>query len=69
MYDVALTNGKGSLDLEAGSHVLVWWMLGNPRGSLGIELSDSRGNVVAQVKESKIPNGETVSAGSLRFKV
>jgi hypothetical protein len=68
-HDVKLTNSKGSVNLKPGPHVLVWWMLGNPGGSLGIELTDSRGNVVAKVKESKIPEGETMSAGSLRFKL
>ncbi len=68
-HDVPLNNGEGSITLEDGTHMLVWWMVGNPGGSLAIELSGSQGRMIAKVKESKIPSGETCSAGTLRFKI
>ncbi len=66
--DVDVINGTGSVQLDSGPHVLVWWMLGEAGGSVGIELSDA-GRVVAKVKESKVPSGEMMGAGTLRFEV
>jgi hypothetical protein len=68
-HDLKLRGGKHELTLESGDHVLVWWMMGNAGGTLGVEATDSRGNVVCKLKESKIPDGETLNAGTLRFVV
>jgi len=66
--DVRLVNGKGSIDLSAGRHTLVWWFAGDEGKSISITGKEGAKTVV-EVKESKIPPGEHQGAGSKRFDV
>lgn len=64
--DVKLVNGKGSIDLQVGKQILLWWFVGNPGESISITGTQGTTTVV-QVKESKIPSGEHEGAGIKRF--
>ena len=64
--DVRLVNGKGSIDLQAGRHTLVWWFVGDEGKSISITGTQGERKVV-EVKESKIPKGETEGAGIKKF--
>ncbi|MEO6194973.1 MAG: hypothetical protein ABIS20_18310 [Thermoanaerobaculia bacterium] len=65
--DVPLVNGKGSIDLEAGKkHTLVWWFAGDEGDAISITGTQGQATVV-EVKESKIPKGETEGAGKKKF--
>ncbi len=66
-HDVDLTNGKGSISLQAGREaVLIWWFEGNSGSKLGIIGKVGQRSVV-EVKESKIPPGHLEGAGRKRF--
>jgi hypothetical protein len=67
--DVTLQNGKGSIDLQVGKkHTLVWWFLGDEGDSLSITGKQGQRTVV-EVKQSKIPPGETEGAGTKKFEL
>jgi len=66
--DVPLQNGKGGVTLDTShSHILTWWMIGNSGNSISITLTDTTGNKVLEIKESKVPKGEVQGAGTRRF--
>lgn len=64
--DITLVNGRGNINLQAGRHTLVWWFVGNPGESISITGTQGQRKIV-EVKESKIPAGETQGAGVKRF--
>jgi hypothetical protein len=66
--DLNLINGSGSINLSPGSHSVTWWFVGNPGDSIGFVGMNGKRTVV-QVKESKIPEGETVAGNFKRFDV
>lgn len=66
--DVPLANGSASARLETGEHLLMWWMAGNPGGSISI--SGKVGNKeVVSVKSSRIRDGSTKGGGRKYFDV
>lgn len=66
-HDVSLVNGVGGLDIgESESHILVWWMEGNPGDSISIVGMIGQ-RIVVNVKESKIPAGSNKGAGIRKF--
>jgi hypothetical protein len=66
--DVTLVNGKGSINLQPGKQLLLWWFVGNPGQSISITGKQGATTVV-EVKESKVPDGEHEGAGTKRFSV
>jgi len=66
--DVRLVNGKGNIDLGAGKHTLIWWFVGDQGEKVSITGTVGDRTVV-EVKESKIPEGETEGAGARRFTI
>lgn len=68
--DLDLTNGKGSAVLSTEiEHVLIWQFVGNPNTKMSIVGTDSAGEVVVEVKESKIRRGRHRGAGFRIFEV
>ena len=66
------TNNKGLIALETGrSHLLIWFMVGNPGASLAIvgEVDTGGGQMetVVEVKKSRIPAGEIEGGNTKRF--
>ena len=66
--DVPLTSGSGQLQLARGSHMLIWWFTGSGGKKMSIQ-GKHGAKVVVEVKETVIPDGETVGAGVKRFEV
>lgn len=65
--DVGLQDGKGTTQLESGeTAVLIWWFVGNPGSKVGI-VGKVGQRVIVEVKESKVPQGETQGSGFKRF--
>jgi hypothetical protein len=67
--DVKLVNGKGSINLDPGPHIAVWYLEGNAGGSLSISGTLDDGTEVLSVKESKIPAGSIKWADVQPFNV
>lgn len=66
---VPLVNGKGNVAVESpSSPVLTWWFTGNPGAKLTILGTVGKKRVV-EVRDSRIPKGETEGAGSKSFDV
>ena len=65
--DVLLVSGKGNIALEAGKrHTLVWWFVGDEGKAISITGKVGERKIV-EVKESKVPKGETEGSGSKKF--
>ena len=67
--DVTLTNGRGTINLAAGFHYLVWHFIGNPGSSISIVGTDARGGSLVEVKQSTVVSGQSSRAGYRGFKV
>jgi len=67
--DVKLVNGKGTMDLETGPHIAVWYMQGNAGAKLSISGTLKDGTEVLSVKDSKIPGGRSKWADVKPFSV
>jgi len=66
---VPLVNGRGTIPLEApGTHILIWWMKGNPGSTIGVTGRHGR-TLVVEVKESRVPPDELEGAGIKRFEL
>jgi hypothetical protein len=70
LESVVLTNGKGSIELEAGQvHTIIWRMRGNAGGTLGISYRTAAGPEVVLIKESKIRQGKFGGFGTKDFQL
>lgn len=65
--DVPLVNGKGSINLSSGQHILMWWMYGNEGAGISIIGKKENGQTVVEVKKSKIPANKKKAAGIRGF--
>jgi hypothetical protein len=68
MNPIPLNNGRGSANLRAGNHVLVWRFAGPTGAKIAIVGATGAATVVA-VKQSTIPPGRPVGAGFKPFTV
>ena len=67
--DVPLLNGAGSIMLEPGKHILIWWTVGNAGSAISIVGKSPSGSTVVEVKQSQVPIGEYQGAGVRKFTV
>jgi hypothetical protein len=62
---IPVIDGRGSVRLTVGRHVLVWWMEGE-RGT-GIDLALAAGDEVLATVSARIASGYRSGAGVLHF--
>lgn len=68
--DVDLVNRVGSIPVTDGApHILVWWMKGNPGGSLAISGTLADGTEVVSIKsdDNQIPDDKSSWANIFEF--
>ncbi len=66
--EITFVADQGSMNLEAGTHLLSWLMVGDEGESLSLVGTDAQREVV-NLKKSLIPEGEQVGGGVRRFQV
>lgn len=66
--EVPVANGRATAELPPGRHRLVWSMIGRGGAAINVVGKDGDSPVI-QVKDCRIPKGESSGAGSKRFTV
>lgn len=65
---VELLNRKGSIKVNPGEkHILHYFLSGNPGGTLNVVGKDVREKTIVEVKEAKIPSGQTRHGDKRKF--